>query len=297
MNRPLETVTDVYDGAYLQGIAARVRSHRARRGMTRRALAENSGVSERYLAELENGKGNISILRLRRIAFALNIPVEDLVANAAGESPEYDYLLHYIRHADPAELNRLCAEIAARRRRIPHLIALIGLRGAGKSTIGAALAARCALPFVELVDAIEGLAGMPVNEIFSLGGQATYRRFERQCLDDIIEQTDRAVVAVGGSLVSEPASFERLLEASTTVWLRAAPDDHMNRVIAQGDSRPMAGSAHAMDDLKRILIERETLYQRADHIVDTSGRTIEETLDAVISLPGVAALIQDKEVA
>jgi XRE family aerobic/anaerobic benzoate catabolism transcriptional regulator len=288
---------NIDDAGFLGGIAAHIRSHRARRGMSRRMLAESSGVSERYLAELEGGKGNISILRLRRIAAAISIPVEDLVSDASLENADYDYLLHHIRRADADELRRLSRELAKRSQRSPHLIALIGLRGAGKSTIGAALARHFSLPFIELVDAIEARAGMPVDEIFALGGQATYRRIERQCLDDIIDHTERGVLAIGGSLVSEPASYERLLAACVTIWLRAAPKEHMDRVIAQGDKRPMAGHTHAMEDLKRILVERESLYRRADHIIETSGRTVEETLADVLGQPAIAAITAQKEVA
>jgi len=282
--------------AYLLGIGARVKILRARRGMSRRILAQSSKVSERYLAELESGKGNISILRLRQIANAMGVPTEDLVCDPAAESPEYTYVLQHIRHADPAELTRLCADLSRRRPTRRRLVALIGLRGAGKSTIGAALARRLMLPFNELVAAIEERAGMQTSEIFSLGGQSTYRRFERQCLEESIERDEPGVLAVGGSLVSEPASFERLLETCVTIWLRAEPEDHMNRVIAQGDSRPMADSSRAMPDLKRILAERENLYRRADHIVDTSGRSVSDILNETLGLPSVAEIASNQEV-
>lgn len=286
--------------AYLLALGARLKRLRARRGMSRRILAQSSGVSERYLAELEGGKGNISILRLRAIARAMGVPVEDLVSDTASDSAETAYLVQYLRHADTAELMRLYEELSRRRRapeRQRRIVALIGLRGAGKSTLGAALAARLGSSFIELVRQIEERAGMDVNEVFSLGGQSTYRRFERQCLEAAVEQLDRGVLAVGGSLVSEPASYERLLEACITIWLTAAPEEHMNRVIAQGDSRPMAGNARAMEDLKRILAERESLYRRADYIVDTSGRTVSDTLNEIIELPLVAEITCSEEVA
>ncbi|MFT4560345.1 MAG: XRE family aerobic/anaerobic benzoate catabolism transcriptional regulator [Gammaproteobacteria bacterium] len=282
---------------YLRAIGARVKSLRSRRGMSRRVLAKGSGVSERYLAQLESGTGNISILRLRDVARAMDVALEDLVSMRADRSPTYDYLLHYLRRADPTELAKLHEHVVERRRVQPRIIALIGLRGAGKSTLGAALAERLALPFTELVRSIEARAGIELNEIFSLGGQSTYRRFERECLDEIIEGRQWGVLAVAGSLVSEPGSYERLLGSCLTIWLRAAPEDHMKRVIAQGDKRPMADSPRAMDDLKRILLERESLCERAHHTVETSGRSIMQTLDGLVRLPGVVNIAQQREVA
>lgn len=283
--------------AFLSALGARVRSLRARRGISRRILANDSGVSERYLAALESGSGNISILRLRQVAQAIGVSVEDLVAAQTYRSAAQEYLTTYIRQADDLEVGKLYEEISTRGRVQPRLIALIGLRGAGKSTLGAALAKRLSLPFIELVKSIEARAGIEVNEIFLLAGQATYRRYERQCLDDIIERRECAVIAVGGSLVSEASTYERLLGSCVTIWLRANPDDHMNRVIAQGDQRPMAGAPRAMDDLKRILIEREGLCEQADYSVNTSGRGIEETLDEILDLHGVQKIATHEEVA
>jgi len=282
---------------YLRNIGARVRSIRARRGMSRRVLADASGVSQRFLADLENGKGNISVMRLRDIAEAMSVPVEDLVSDPAQDSPDYAFVLQYLRHADAAELDRLHRALAGRGGDTRKCIALIGLRGAGKSTIGAALARRLDLPFVELVDAIEKRAGIAVGEIFSLGGQSMYRRLERQCLEAVIDNKPGAVIAAGGSLVSEAASYARLLGAAVTVWLRAAPEDHMKRVIAQGDQRPMAGHVRAMDDLNRILLEREALYRRAHHVIDTSSHDVEQTLDEILALPVVADLAPNPETA
>ncbi len=281
---------------FLLGIGTRVKSFRALRGMSRRILAESSAVSERYLAELESGKGNISILRLRQIANAMGVPIEDLVTEPVG-SAEYAYLLQYLHDADRTELVRLRRELAQRQPVRPSLIALIGLRGAGKSTIGVALAEQLNWPFTELVRKIEQHAGMKVNEIFSLGGQSTYRRFERQCLEDSIESASQSIIAVGGSLVSESSSYERLLSSCATIWLRASPEDHMNRVIAQGDNRPMAGNSRAMEDLKRILSERESLYKRADYIVETSGASVVDTVNEIMGLPRVAEIVSSKRIA
>jgi XRE family aerobic/anaerobic benzoate catabolism transcriptional regulator len=294
-NMTENTTTDA--SIFLRDLGVRVRSLRARRGISRRILAKDSGVSERYLAELESGNGNISVLRLRQVANAMGASVEDLVAERIDRSPAREYLDAYIRQADGAEIARLYDEVSARGRVQPMLIALIGLRGAGKSTLGTALAERLSLPFTELVKSIEGRAGIDVNEIFSLAGQATYRRYERQCLDDIIQRRERGVVAVGGSLVSEMGTYKRLLGSCVTIWLRATPDEHMNRVIAQGDKRPMAGNLTAMDDLKRILIERESLCEQADYSVDTSGRSIKESLEEILGLAGVRRIASHQEVA
>lgn len=281
--------------AYLRGIGARVKSLRALRGMSRRILAQSSAVSERYLAELESGNGNISILRLRQIAGAMSVPIEDLVSSPTHHSEEFTYLLQYIRSVKHSELVRLYREISDRPPPRPSLIALIGLRGAGKSTIGAMLAEHLGWRFTDLVRTIEQRAGMSVSEIFSLGGQSAYRRFELECLEETIEEVEPAIVEVGGSLVSEPAAYERLLRACVTIWLRASPEDHMNRVIAQGDKRPMEGNKHAMEDLKRILSERESLYQRAHYIVDTSGIRVSDTVDACLRLPAVERIVSDEQ--
>lgn len=283
------------NATYLAGIGARVRSIRARRGMSRRLLAKASQVSERYLADLENGKGNISVLRLRDIAVAMSVPVEDLVSEPVHDSPDYAFILQYLRHAAPQELDRLHRALAGGDGLPRRFVALIGLRGAGKSTLGSALAAHLHLPFVELVDEIEQRAGMAVSEIFSLGGQSTYRRLERECLDHVLANSPGAVIAAGGSLVSEAATYARLLSQCVTVWLRAAPADHMHRVIAQGDQRPMAGHSRAMDDLQRILIEREALYERAHHVIDTSDHSVAASLGQILALREVADLATNKE--
>ena len=248
------------------------------------------------MAELESGKGNISILRLRRIAIAMGITAADLVADPGLDSPAFAYLMNYIRHAGAAELNRLYAGLQlAPRSPTPRIIALTGLRGAGKSSVGSVLAKRLDVPFVEVVGRIEAAAGMAVSEIFSLGGQTTYRRLERQCLAEIIDGDVPQVIAVGGSVVSEPGTYELLLGATISVWLRAGPEEHMGRVIAQGDERPMAGNSRAMDDLKRILAERERLYQRADYVINTSQRSIDETVDEILNLPLVNTAFHAEE--
>ena len=276
------------DAAFLSALGDRVRELRARRGMTRKILAKDSGVSERYLAQLETGQGNASLAILRRIARALNVPLEALVADAPEEPAELVHAVDVLRRLGPAQLGEARALLlktfgdayaAARSRRI----ALIGLRGAGKTTLGGALAERLGVPFIELDREIERESGVSLATIFDFYGQAGFRRMERRCLDRVIEQHPRFVLATGGSLVSEPSTFDRLLAACYTIWLKAAPSEHMERVVAQGDMRPMAGNRESMADLQRILTGREPLYRRADAEVDTSGRAPADALDALVA--------------
>ena len=269
---------------YLRLLGERVRQMRARRGMTRRILARDSGVSERYLAQLESGQGNISILLLRQIAQALDTPLQALVLDGPEPPVDLVHTTEFLRRLPAAELveaRRLLVEhfggvdLYARRGRI----ALVGLRGAGKSTLGAILADRLEAPFLELDRLIEQESGVSLSVLFDLYGQSGFRRLERRVLDQVIERYPRFVLATGGSLVSEPATFERLLTMCFTVWLRATPEQHMQRVIAQGDMRPMADNRESMSDLRRILDVREPLYRKADATIDTSGGPVEETAE------------------
>lgn len=271
---------------YLRLLGERVRETRARRGMTRKILARDSGVSERYLAQLETGQGNVSILLLRQIAQALDTPLQALVLDGPEPPVDLVHTTEFLRRLPATEL------IAARRLLVEHFggvdlearrgrIALIGLRGAGKSTLGAMLANRIEAPFLELDRLIEQESGVSLSVIFDLYGQSGFRRLERRVLDQIIERYPRFVLATGGSLVSEPATFERLLTMCFTVWLRATPEEHMQRVIAQGDMRPMADNRESMSDLRRILDVREPLYRKADATINTSGCSVEESLEAL----------------
>ena len=254
--------------------------------MTRKILARDSGVSERYLAQLEGGQGNISILLLRDIARALDIRLESLVLDGPQPSVDLIHAVEFLRRLPTSEL------LQARQMLAKHFggfdpalrrdrIALIGLRGAGKSTVGAELAARLEVPFYELDRLIEQEAGVPLSVIFDLYGQSGFRRFERRCLDDVVEQNSRFVLATGGSLVSEPATFERLLTTCYTVWLKATPEDHMQRVVAQGDMRPMADNRESMEDLQRILDAREPLYRKADVVIDTSAASVKQSVEQI----------------
>ena len=269
--------------AFLFRLGERVKEARARRGMTRKILARDSGVSERYLAQLESGQGNISILLLRALARALDLPLETIVRDGPEPTVDLVHLRAFLERLGPGEVaearhlleGRFGAVDAGRRR---DRIALIGLRGAGKSTLGARLAERLGRPFIELDREIERASGLSLAEIFDLYGQGGFRRLERQALDRVLAAQPRFVLATGGSIVSEAPTFAELLLGCYTVWVRARPAEHMQRVVAQGDLRPMADNAEAMADLERILAGREALYRKADAQVDTAGRGIDESV-------------------
>ncbi len=269
-------------GDYLRLVGERVRGGRARRGMTRKMLARDSGVSERYLAQLESGRGNVSVLLLRQIARAMGLPLADLGRDGPDRPVEFTLLRQLLERLSPEDLavaHRLLGGRFGRalRGQRAERIALIGLRGAGKSTLGRRLAAHLGVPFLDMGVEIERDSGMSLGEIFSLSDQAAYRRLERRCLERLVDTYTAAVIETGGSLVSEPATFELLLQACYTIWIKASPEDHMGRVIAQGDYRPMAGNAEAMADLRRILAERDPLYGKADAAVDTGGQSEAES--------------------
>jgi XRE family aerobic/anaerobic benzoate catabolism transcriptional regulator len=273
--------------AYLEQLGQRVRGLRAQRGMTRKMLAKDSGVSERYLAQLESGNGNVSILLLRQIAQAIGIAIEALVGEAPSLPAEARLLDQLIQRLSPTQIAEAHALLMrsfgqSRGDERNRRVALIGLRGAGKSTLGRLLASRTGAAFVELNKEIERASGMPVAEIIALGGQAMLRRLENRALAQVASSGDRLVLAVGGGIVAEPATYDLLLSRCHTIWLTASPEEHMSRVMAQGDRRPMADNPEAMDDLRRILAERNALYAKADARVDTSGRSIEESLDALL---------------
>jgi len=277
--------------AYLGLLGDRIRDGRARRGMTRKILARDSKVSERYLAQLETGLGNISILLLRQIARAMGLPLADLVREEPEGPVELTLLIQTLGRLQPPELSqarKLLTDTfgtvveSERRQRI----ALIGLRGAGKSTLGARLAKTKNVPFIELDREVERESGTTLSEVFDLYGQSAYRRYERRALENVIEHHHRAVIATGGSIVTEPATFDLLLSACFTVWLTAAPEEHMGRVVAQGDYRPMAENDEAMDDLRRILASRNALYAKADATVDTAGKTVDQCLRELTAAVG-----------
>jgi XRE family aerobic/anaerobic benzoate catabolism transcriptional regulator len=243
MNAPISLPQQEH--AYLARLGERVRAWRTEHGMTRKQLSSASGVSERYLAQLEAGEGNISVLLLRKVARAMGVSVERLVREDDGG-------------AKP--------------------VALVGLRGAGKSTLGAKLAATLNVPFVELDREVEKEAGAPLAEVFAMYGQDAFRRFERRALERVLSEHPRAVIATGGSLVTDPGTYELLLERCRCVWLKASAQEHMSRVLAQGDVRPFKGRSAALDEIRKLLADRERLYGRASAAVDTSGKAVRQCL-------------------
>lgn len=282
----------------LVALGERVRNLRARRGMTRRAVSLASDVSERHLANLEYGIGNASILVLQQIAQALDSSVAELAGDVSTSSPEWLMIRELLRGRSDAELHQARlgldqlfgaaagsgAERSRRRR-----VALIGLRGAGKSTLGQRLADAMDVPFVELSREVEKTAGCSIREIHDLYGSNAYRRYERRALDETLGLHAEVVLATPGGIVAEPATFNQLLTRCTTVWLQAAPEEHMARVVAQGDTRPMAQSREAMDDLRRILAGREAFYAKADFVLNTSGQTVGQSMKRLQRLVGGVA--------
>jgi len=266
---------------FLRMLGERVRKERSRRSLTRKDLALASAVSERFLAQLETGHGNISIIRLRRIAHAMDLGVERLAQERNGDVPEIAGTIALLEKLKPEERRRAQAMLlekfgAKSEEERRGRVALVGLRGAGKSTLGALLAERMGAPFIELDRRIEQESGVKLSAVFDLYGPAGFHRMEREALERVLETNERFVLATGGSLVNEPETFSRLRSACYTVWLKAKPEDHMHRVIAQGDKRPMAGSQWAMADLRKILAGREPLYEKADASVNTSGKTVKQ---------------------
>ncbi|MEM8837255.1 MAG: helix-turn-helix transcriptional regulator [Pseudomonadota bacterium] len=266
-------------------VGERVRALRLYRSMSRRVLSERSGVSQRYLAQLEQGEGNISIALLHKVATALDERIDWFVRDEAQDAVNQLPDLVRLYASAPAATKRKVLELFKPEEQIAQKgarIALIGLRGAGKSTLGALAAKELEVPFVELNDLIEQANGMSVHETFALYGQEGYRLLEREALEKLAAGENGIVLAVAGGIVSEPETYEFLLSHYHTIWLKAAPEEHMERVRAQGDERPMAGNPAAFDELKKILVSREALYGRADVAVDTSGRTLSESLSDVL---------------
>ena len=274
---------------YLQQLGEHLRSARVRRGLTQEQLAKQCALSSRFLAKVELGGANISVVRLRELARALEVPMEMLAAENLPASPAFEQSTTFLKKLPTTDLDdahKLLLEkfsgapSALRRSRI----ALTGLRGAGKSTLGALLAQRMQCPFIELDRQIERDTGLTLSIIFDLYGQAGYRRLERVALDRIVERHRRFVLATGGGIVSDPGNYNRLLSTCFTVWLRAKPEDYMARVVKQGDRRPMAQSRQAMRDLRRILYSREALYRQADAVLDTSAQPLKHSVKSLLRL-------------
>lgn len=270
----------------LAAVGARVRALREAQGLTQRTLAEKSGVSARFLAQLEAGDGNISLERFDAIARALATSPSALLDPRASITADDERtrqraavgeLLDRRSSAELAEVRRwLEARFA---RRTAPVIALLGLRGAGKSTVGPRLASRLGLRFVELDLAIERAAGLTLSEIFQIHGEGYYRRLERETLMALLADGEGMVIATGGSIVNDKETYKLLRRRAVTVWLKARPEDHWNRVIQQGDQRPMAQHPHAMSELRALLTARERLYAEAEHVIDTSRLDVDAAVE------------------
>jgi XRE family aerobic/anaerobic benzoate catabolism transcriptional regulator len=272
----------------LAGLGRRVKLLRARRGIPRRVLAEAADVSERHLANLETGIGNVSVLVLQQVAQALDCSLAELLGDETTNTPEWLMIRQTLTGRSQEELKtaqRALADLfgASTKQRRTDRIALIGLRGAGKSTLGKMAAAALRRPFVELGTEITRLAGCSPSEIQALYGPNAYRRYERQALEETLRTYSTCVIATAGGLVADAASFDLLLTHCFAVWLQAEPEDHMNRVIAQGDLRPMADSREAMDDLRLILEGRAAFYAQADLAYYTSGKTLEQSFAGLMA--------------
>ena len=282
-----EPADDASKNQFLAALGERVRTLRARRGLTRKAVALAADVSERHLANLEYGVGNASILILQQVAAALQASLAELLGDVTTSSPEWLLIRELLENRSEAELRRARIALAEMfgthgdERSRSRRIALIGLRGAGKSTLGHMLADDLGFPFVELSREIEKFAGCSIREIHDLYGTNAYRRYERRALEEAIQIYPEAVIATPGGLVSDAATFNLLLAHCYTVWLQASPEDHMQRVAEQGDLRPMAASREAMDDLRRILAGRSAFYSKADLALDTSAQPLQASFEAL----------------
>ena len=282
-----ETANDRDLGSFLSKIGERVRKARAKRGMTRRILATDSGVSERYLAKLEAGTANPSAAVLRQLAHAMDYPIGDFIPEAETMSAELTAVVDQLRTIGTGRMADVAAMLDANFDAVTARagrIALIGLRGAGKTSLGRRLSNALDVPFVELNRLIEADYGASIGELLALAGQPVFRRHERRCLDQTIAAFNHVVIATGGGIVTEPDTFATLLHNCHCVWLQATPEEHMKRVVAQGDMRPMLKTREAMADLKSILEARTPLYARAGAIFDTSD------LDEDAAASGLAAV-------
>jgi XRE family transcriptional regulator, aerobic/anaerobic benzoate catabolism transcriptional regulator len=281
---------------FLELLGQRVRTLRSLHGMSRKVLAKVSGISERYIAQLESGKGNVSIVLLRRVSNAIGTPLEDLIP-INDPAPDWQVIRDLLRKASPgqiAQAKEILSSSSTSTQRRPAFagIALIGLRGAGKSTLGKLLAKAVGWNFVELNKEIERQNGLEVAEIINLYGQEGFRRMEQAALAQLLARKELMVLATGGGIVSEPLTFDLILKSFYTIWLKAEPEEHMARVRRQGDLRPMADDRSAMAELRNILKSREPLYARANAVVDTAGLSVEA---AAARLSDAVAPVIDSE--
>ena len=285
------------DGELRNRLARQVRLARARRGMTRRQLARESGISLAYLARVENGAGNLSLDLLQRLAAAVNLPVPELLSPPEVHGADYALLVEFLKRRAPGELahirQRLFEEFEGRSQRAGQRIALTGIRGAGKSSIGPLLAEALGIPFVELNREIVREAGIALSEIFMLYGQSGYRALERRCLERVVTEYPRVVLATGGGIVAEPATYELLLSSFYTVWLHGRPEILFGRVMAQHDARIASPQlrSEALEHIARMLEARRHLYELADVTIDTSGKDVAGVLrELVACVPAAEAV-------
>src|SRR5258705_7374867 len=284
-----DTAPEPRADAFAAAVGGLVRVSRAKRGMTRRQLAQDSGASERYLAQIESGQGNPSVIMLKSIAEALDVPIIELLPRTNGRSEALNHILDMLLRVPQSELpaiaalveGRVATDLAPNRAR---RIALVGLRGAGKSTLGKKLAQHLGCPFIELNRVVEQDYGASIPDLIEMAGLATFRRYERACLERVIAEHESAVIATAGGIVSNPETYALLLRRAHTVWIKARPDEHMRRVMEQGDFRPMAQNREAMADLVAILDARRADYARAEAALDTSGDAVEESFGKLVNI-------------
>jgi XRE family aerobic/anaerobic benzoate catabolism transcriptional regulator len=274
---------------FLCELGRQVRLGRAKRGISRRKLAADSGLSERYLAQIEGGSGNPSIMVLKAIARAIDVPIIELLPQAAGGTPVVSRIIELVGRTPPSELPAIAGLIEARLAEAAtsdrgRRISLVGLRGGGKSTLGRRLAEQLGCPFLELNRIVEQEYGASTQLLIEMSGLNTFRRYERSCLERVIDEHDTAVIATAGGMVSNPETYALLLRRTHAIWIKAKPEEHMNRVMAQGDFRPMAQNREAMSDLIAILDARRDDYSQAAAVVDTSGETVEQSFAKLLDV-------------
>jgi len=295
--KPTLPTTPASEAAFLGAIGREVRRNRAKRGMTRRQLAQASQTSERYLAQIESGVGNPSVSVLRAIAQALDLPCAALLPEAGARTAALGAILDLLAQVPEGELPALAKDIESRLARPgsadrARRIALVGLRGAGKSTLGRMLAQHLGWPFIELDRLVEEDYGASIPDLIEMAGTATFRRHERSALDRIVTAQEAAIITTAGGIVANPETYALLLRRTHTIWIKARPEDHMSRVMAQGDFRPMAQNRAAMADLVAILEARRADYSRAEAEIDTSGDAIEQSFAKLLRT--VMALLEGR---
>lgn len=278
----INSVSETVDTILIRSLGARIRRLRANRGYSRKELSALADVSERHLAQLETGKGNISVILLSRVARALGTDLSELFRDDKDSDSMEDIMLadlvQQINPADRHQAVELLRDRFVTNGRQKRRLALIGLRGAGKTTLGSRLAREYKRPFIQLASEIERLAGMNVSEIFSLSGEDYYRRLEEKALIETLKRHDDCIIETGGSIVTELNLLNLLLKSCHVVWLSASAEEHMQRVIDQGDMRPIENNDDAMSDLRRLMQQRTSFYQQAHAHIDTSARTVDESM-------------------